>query len=82
MADSDPTPHRPQTLTPAHLQRLADRLVSRGTSSLLSDSPEMQADMRVAAQVIRALLSKLDKAAGSVAETARLLAEVRIEVEA
>jgi hypothetical protein len=42
----------------------------------------MQADMRVAAQVIRALLSKLDKAAGSVAETARLLAEVRIEVEA
>jgi hypothetical protein len=77
MADSKPT-----ILTVNDIQVLADRLTSRGVSIVLSDTPEMQADMRMAARVIRALLSKLDKAAGSVAETARLLAEVQIEVEA
>ena len=77
MADSKPT-----ILTANDIQVVADRLTSRSVSTGLSDTPGMQADMRVAARVIRGLLSKLDKAAGSVAETARLLAEVRLELEA
>ncbi len=80
MADSQPTPSRPQTLTADQIQALADRLVARGSSVLMKDAPQLAGDMRVAAQVIRGLLDKLDKAAGSVAEAARLLGEVEITV--
>jgi hypothetical protein len=45
---------RPHTLTRRDIERLADRLTSRGTSMLLKDSPELAGDLR-AARVIHAL---------------------------
>jgi hypothetical protein len=67
-------------LTVAEVQGLADRLTSRGTSRLLADQPEMQTDMKIGARVIRALLSKLDKAAAMADCTAQFLADLRIDV--
>ena len=63
------------------IHTLADRLYSRGVSRLLDDSPSMQADLRTASRVLRALLSKIDAVAAKANETAQLLAEVRIEIE-
>jgi hypothetical protein len=77
----EPKPARSQTLTQRDIERLADRLTARGTSMLLKDTPELAGDLRTAARVIHALLSKLDEAAGTMAETARLIAEIHIEVE-
>jgi hypothetical protein len=74
----EPKPARPQRLTQRDIERLADRLTSRGTSMLLKDTPALAGDLRTAIRVIHALL---DKAAGTTAETARLIAEIRIEVE-
>ena len=51
MADPYPT-----TLTAGDIQALADRLLSRGTSRLFVEQPELQSDLRLAALVIRALL--------------------------
>jgi hypothetical protein len=73
-------PANATVLTVAEVQTLADRLTSRGTSRLLSDQPEMQSDMKIGARVIRALLSKLDKAAAMADGTAQFLADLRIDV--
>jgi hypothetical protein len=70
----------PTVLRVAEIQTLADRLTSRGTSRLLSDQPEMQTDMKIGARVIRALLSKLDKAAAMADGTAHFLADLRVDV--
>jgi len=47
------------TLTASDIQALADRLLSRGVSKLVTDRPESQRDLRAAARVIRALASDL-----------------------
>jgi hypothetical protein len=73
-------PANPTVLTVAEVQTLADRLTSRGTSRLLSDQPEMQSDMKIGARVIRALLSKLDKATAMADGTAQFLADLRVDV--
>ncbi len=73
-------PANPTLLTVAEIQTLADRLTSRGTSRLFADQPETQSDMKVGARVIRALLSKLDKAAAMAGGTAEFLADLRIDV--
>jgi hypothetical protein len=71
-----------QALTADQIEALADRLLSRGASRLHKGAPHLAGDLRTAGHVIRGLLSKLGKAAGSVAETHRLLAEITIAVEA
>jgi hypothetical protein len=60
---------------------LADRPYSRGVSRMLDDSPSMQADLRTASRVLRALLGNIDAVAAKTNETAQLLAEMRIELE-
>jgi len=76
----DPTHRTPQKLTTNEAQKLADRLLSRGVSKLLDDQPELQRDMRMAAWVIRALLSKIDRAAAICSDAARHLRDLTIEV--
>jgi hypothetical protein len=51
MADSRKD-HERTTLTVAEAQALAERLNARGTSFVLSDVPEMQADLRLAFRII------------------------------
>jgi hypothetical protein len=48
-------------------------------SRLLADQP-MQSDMKVGARVIRALLSKIDRATAMAGGTAEFLADLRIDV--
>jgi hypothetical protein len=75
-------PARPQNLTADQIEAPADRLFSRRACRLHKDAPHLAGDLRTAGHVIRGLLSKLDKAAGNLAETHRVMAEGRIEVEA
>jgi predicted RNA-binding Zn ribbon-like protein len=79
-AHDDPTHQATGKLTTDEAQNLADRLQSRGVSKLLDDQPELQRDMRTAAWVIRALLSKVDHAAAICSEAARHLRDLTIEV--
>jgi len=44
----------------AEIESLAARLNARGESVVLSDQPEMQKDLRLAARVIRAYVKKQD----------------------
>jgi hypothetical protein len=67
-----------KTLTAAEVENLADRLLSYGLSRTLASRPKAPADMRLASGVLRGLLSKLDKATGSMAECARLIAEIEV----
>jgi hypothetical protein len=53
--DSEPTKREPRKLTVNELQSLADRLLSRGVSKLLSDQPELQRDLRAAAAALSEL---------------------------
>jgi hypothetical protein len=48
-----------QVMRVGEIHALADRLLSRGHSRLLADSPESQRDLRTAARVIQALVSDL-----------------------
>jgi hypothetical protein len=77
---ADPTHRISRKLTTDEAQKLADRLQSRGVSTLLDDQPELQRDMRAAAQVIRALLNKIDHAEAICAEAARQLCDFTIKV--
>src|SRR5262245_23690988 len=73
----------PPNNTKANNQRsakLADRLLSHSVSKLLDDQPELQRDMRTAARVIRALLSKVDRAAAICSGAACHLRDFTIEV--
>ena len=79
-AKDDPTYPTIQKLTIDEAQNLADRLLSRGVSKLLNDQPELQRDMRTAARVIRALLSKIDRAAAICSDAGRHLSDLTIEV--
>ncbi len=56
-------------------------LYSRGVSKLLDDSPSLQADLRTASRLLRTLLGKIDAAAAKAGEIAKLLANMRIEIE-
>jgi hypothetical protein len=77
---NDPAYQISRKLTTDEAQKLADRLQSRGVSKLLDDQPELQRDMRTAAWVIHALLSKVDHAAAICSEAARHLRDLTIEV--
>jgi hypothetical protein len=69
-------------LTADRIEALTDRLLPCGTSRLHRDAPDLAGDLRTAWHVMRGLRSKLDKAAGNIAEKHRLLAEITIAVEA
>jgi len=43
-------------ITDAEISSLTDRLLARADSVLLSDQPAMQADMRLAARILRRFL--------------------------
>jgi hypothetical protein len=43
-------------VTEHEIAALTDRLLARGNSALLSDQPAMQADMRLAARILRRFL--------------------------
>ncbi len=75
-------PARLQILTADQIEALADRLLSRGISRLHKDAPHLAGDLWTAGHIIRGLLAKLDKVAGNVAETHRVLGEIPIAVEA
>jgi hypothetical protein len=50
--------HRdPETLTVRDLRALADRLHTRGHSLVFADQPYLQADLKLAGDVIRTLVS-------------------------
>jgi hypothetical protein len=80
-ATGDPTPPPTKTLTAGDIENLADRLLSHGASMMFPGQPMIQSDMRTASQVMRGLLGKIGGAAGAMVDTARLLAEIRIEVQ-
>jgi len=50
-------------------------------SKLFDDSPSMQADLRTASRILRALLGRIDAVAAKANETAALLANLRVEIE-
>jgi hypothetical protein len=77
-ATAEPTLAMKKTLTAAEVENLADRLLSYGLSRTLASRSKAPADMRLASGVLRGLLSKLDKATGSMAERARLIAEIEV----
>jgi hypothetical protein len=52
----DATDPSPKILTADDIQALADRLLSRGVSSLMQDQPELQRDFRLAAAALTALV--------------------------
>ena len=68
-----------KTLSVREIEHLVDRLFSNSVSKAFAGQPRAQADMRLASRVLRGLLIKLDKATGSVAECARLIAEIEVE---
>jgi hypothetical protein len=56
-ADRDPT-----TLSVAEIHALIDRLTARAESIVLRDVPALQSDLRLAAQLIRSLLTAVQRA--------------------
>jgi len=61
MANGEPIPKRvPATMTVSEIHSLVDRLLSRGVTKLSNQEPEQQADLRLAARVIRALLRNVN----------------------
>jgi hypothetical protein len=77
MADSKEDHTHPK-LTIAETEALCDRLVSRGVSRLFADQPQTQADMQLAARVIRHFIHEIERAAASSSDevTARALREL------
>jgi hypothetical protein len=55
-AESDSSQSQTESLTVRDLRALADRLGNRGRSLVFADQPQLQADLKLAADVIRALV--------------------------
>ncbi len=55
-AESDSSQSQTESLTVRDLRALADRLGNRGHSLVFADQPHLQSDLKLAADVIRALV--------------------------
>ncbi len=62
-----------QKLTADEVQTLADRLFSRGISTLSTDGPLVRADLIAASRTMRALLRQYEHATGRQLQTVLLL---------
>ncbi len=71
----------PTVFSAQEILTLADRLYSRGVSTLMDDSPSMATDLRVASRILRAMIAKIDAAAAKTGEAAELLANLRVAIE-
>jgi len=80
-ADDNSTHPRTQKLTAGEAQSLADRLFSRGVSTLATGTPEQTRDLLIASKIIRALLHEVDRLAARCGDATRLLRNLKIEVE-
>jgi hypothetical protein len=57
MATDKPTHYDQETLTVRDLRALADRLHARGHSLVFADQPHLQADLKLAGDVIHTLVA-------------------------
>lgn len=64
MANVDTTNIHTVTVTAREIQSLADRLYSRGVSVITTCDPRCQSDLIQASRVMRALLSRYERANG------------------
>jgi hypothetical protein len=80
MSKNETTSPETVTLSAGEVQSLADRLFSRGVSTLSTASDQERRDLQLASRALRKLLHEIDRVAAQCDDTPRLLRNLQIDV--